>query len=79
MPSRSLKKRPVRLNRPEDMSIENLERINTHFDDRIRELDERRIAPISKISDTSTATTQEIAEKLNELIDALNKSNLTNN
>lgn len=79
--NKELRKRPIRIDREEDIKPENLERLYTHYDERLSELDQRRIAQQSKVSagSTDSETIQNILTVLNNLIEALNESSLTEN
>lgn len=70
-----LKYRPLRLNRAEDINPTNIEKMLTAYDDNFRQLDRRRIAQMSAL-DTS-AELSNVVTKLNDLIAALNASELT--
>ena len=76
---KELRKRPIRIYRDDDIKPENLERLYTHYDERLSELDQRRIAQQSEANEGSTdsETIQNILTVLNSLIDALNKSSIT--
>ena len=77
--NRELRKRPLRILKEDDINPANLEKLFGHYEDRIKELDERRINQMSKASEGSTTdeTVSNILTALNNLIDALNKSSLT--
>ncbi len=70
-----LRKRPFKVVKQEDINPEQIERINQHYDDRILELDKRRVTQTS-IIDTNAALSDVIA-KINDLLGKLNDSDLT--
>ncbi|MBC8459765.1 MAG: hypothetical protein H8D67_17375 [Deltaproteobacteria bacterium] len=70
-----LRKRGVVLTKDEEINVKNLEDISRHFDDRLRELDLRRIVQQSSLDDG--ATLADVISALNALNTALNSSDLT--
>jgi len=70
-----LRKRPFKVIKQEDISPEQLERIYSHYDDRILELDKRRIGQVPVVS--TAATLSDVITRLNELLAKLNASDLT--
>ena len=71
-----LRKRPFHLRGKQDVTDNQLEKIFSHYDDRMLEIDKRRITQQSSIASDADAAT--IAAALNSLISALNASDLTN-
>jgi len=74
------KNRPLKIMRPEDTNKpEVFEKLFAHYDDQIRFLNSRRIKKLDKAEKGSndSKTLQNVFDKLNELIDALNSSDLT--
>jgi len=72
-----LEKRPMRV--VEEADAETLETIHRHYDNSITALDERRIAQITEVAtgDTDADTIANLVLKVNELLTALNASDLT--
>lgn len=68
--SRTLKKRPININRPEDIRPEEMEKIFRYYDESLSKLDERRINKIDLISED--ATLADVISKINELLSLLN-------
>lgn len=75
MGTEKLRKRPFLVTKQEDINPEQLERIFKHVDDRILELDKRRVAQHTTLSDS--ALLADVITKVNSLITALNDSDLT--
>lgn len=71
----TLKDRKFKLLRKEDVNEKNLEGIFTDMDDRFRSLDQRRITQQSEME--TNATLSDVITTLNNLISALNSSELT--
>lgn len=71
----ALIKRKIRLRREEDLTHEKVEEALNHFDKQVTILDERRIAQQTALE--SDATTSDIINAINNLFDALNGSDLT--
>ena len=72
-----LRKRSVVLTKDDEINTKNLEDIHRHFDDRMRELDNRRIAQQTALDDG--AALADVITALNALFTALNGSDLTEN
>lgn len=74
-----LKRRPERLTKQEDINPDVIEKIFNHYDDRIRELDKRRIAQQTAVTegDSDSETITNLVSAINNLITALNASSLT--
>ena len=70
-----LRKRPSKITKPEDLNPDQLERIHQHYDDRIRELDNRRISQGTVLEDG--ASLADVITALNLLLSQLNNSDLT--
>lgn len=70
-----LSERPYKNIRPDDFNNETFEKVMKHQDENFRKLDSRRIAQVDTLA--SDATTDNIISKMNELINALNASDLT--
>lgn len=71
----SIRKRAVVLTKDDEINVKNLEDIHRHFDDRVRDLDLRRIEQQSSLADS--AALSDVITALNSLITALNSSDLT--
>ncbi len=70
-----LRKRPFKVHEQEDINPEQIERINQHYDDRILELDKRRVTQTSILADD--ALLADVIAKLNVLLEKLNLSDIT--
>lgn len=70
-----LRKRPFKVVKQEDITPEHIERINQHYDDRILELDKRRITQTGAL-DTGAALS-DVITTLNVLLAKLNLSDIT--
>lgn len=71
----SIRKRAVVLRKDDEINVKNLEDIHQHYDDRLRDLDLRRIVQQSALDDNADLAAVRTA--LNTLIEALNGSDLT--
>jgi hypothetical protein len=65
----ALKKRPITSDDPDT------ERIYSHFDEQIKDLDSRTIASITKLS--SDADLAAVITKLNDIVDKINNSGIS--
>lgn len=72
----NLRKRPFQIFKSEDINQNNIENIFRHYDEQFTRVDSRRISQISTLA--ASATLADVIDKLNELIVALNGSDLTN-
>lgn len=70
-----LKNRSEVLTQENDVNLVNLEKIFNHYDQQFNTLDERRLSQISILP--SSATSAQIIDKINEIIVALNNSDIT--
>ena len=70
-----LKERNIKIRGDRDFNAKNLERMIQAYDQNFRQLDNRRISQITLL-DTG-ASSADIIAKINELITALNASDLT--
>ena len=70
-----LRKRPFKVVKDEDINPEQIERIHQHYDDRILELDKRRVTQTSTLADG--ALLADVIAKLNVLLAKLNLSDIT--
>ena len=77
----SLGKRSVQIRRKEDITPENLEKALSDIEGNMKRLDQRRIAQLETVSEGSTDadTIQNLLTGINAIINALNRSDLTNN
>jgi len=71
----SIRKRAVVLTKNDDIKVKNLEDIHRHYDDRLRELDFRRITQRDIVDDG--AALADVITAVNALFAALNSSDLT--
>ena len=71
----NLKERNIKIREEKDFNARNLERMIQAYDDNFRQLDNRRIGQITQLD--SGAVLADVIAKVNELILALNTSDLT--
>jgi len=71
----TLRKRSIVLKKDEEINVKNLEEIHRYYDDRIREIDSRRLSQQTELSDS--ATLANVITAFNALAVALNGSDLT--
>jgi len=71
-----LSERKLKNIRPADFNADSFENVMKDVDDKFRTLDNRRLTQIDVLSDS--ATSSDIITKINDLINALNASDLTN-
>lgn len=81
MNDKSLRKRPIKLVNEKDIKPSELEKIFSHYDNRITELDQRRISLLNTVEEGAddSETIQNILSALNSLLQQLNNSDLTRN
>lgn len=72
----NLRKRPFQVMHAGDFNPDHIENIFRHYDDQLNKVDGRRISQI--VSLAPTATLADVISKVNELIVALNESDLSN-
>lgn len=70
-----LKERPIKIHQEKDFNPANNEKVMQHYDEMLRIIDNRRIAQITALS--SDASLSDVIIKINEIITALNASDLT--
>ena len=75
MATERLRKTPFKIEEEDDITPENLGRINKHTEERLRELDLRQVAQTTELA--SSATLDDVISKLNDLLNKLNLSELT--
>jgi len=71
-----LPERKLKNIRPTDFNADSFENVMKDVDDKFRTLDNRRLTQIDVLS--GSASSSDIITKINELINALNASDLTN-
>ena len=71
----NLPERHIKIREDKDLNAKNLERMIQLYDQNFRQLDGRRITQITQLS--SGASLSDVISKVNELIAALNASDLT--
>lgn len=79
MANEQLRKRPIKLSSDGDVKSQSLEKIFDHYDDRIKELDQRRITQQTAVETgaTDADTIVNLVSAINTLFASLNASSLT--